>query len=65
MTRWNEKPRVGQSVWTDHKNGVIESIDWLTQTAFCNFYDKGYDTLELDIFLGCWDDRLQQWVIPL
>lgn len=63
MADWQEEPRVGHSVWAEHKNGVIDGIDYSTRTVYVDFYKKGRGSFEMDEFFGMWDDRLQQWVI--
>lgn len=63
MPNYQEQVQVGHSVWHDFKNGVVESVDYLNDTVFVNFYDKGYQSFDRDVFIGCYDERLNQWVL--
>lgn len=58
--------RVGASVWTEeYKNGKIVFIDRHDQVVDCKFYNSGTTvSFDLDLFSGCYDERLNQWVIP-
>lgn len=60
----HDDPRVGQTVWTDEKkNGIIRRIDWQEKLVYSHHYDNGDAVTELDEFFGCFDERLNQWVI--
>lgn len=63
MASWQEEPRTGHSVWHDHKNGVIEGINYQQRIIYVSFYDKGKGEFEFDEFLGCFDEALNQWVL--
>lgn len=63
MASWQEEPQVGQSVWSNHKNGIIEGIDYKDRRIFVSFYDKGKAEFEYDELLGCFDEKLNQWVL--
>lgn len=64
MAAWQEEPYIGQSVWCDsHKNGIITGVDRANSTVHANHYVYGHRTYELDEFFGCFDERLNQWVI--
>lgn len=65
MARWQEKPEVGNSVWTlEDGNGTIEYIDYNNRLVLVHFhYLKKDTTIELDSFFGCLDERLNQWII--
>lgn len=63
MARWQEEPYTGQSVWHEHKNGVIDGIDYSTKTIYVDFYEKGRKSFEMDEFFGMYDDALKQWVL--
>lgn len=64
MASWQDEPQVGQTVWTDErKNGIITGISRSDGLVYCNFYKNGLDILELDLFFGMFDERLNQWII--
>lgn len=64
MARWQEEPWVGHSVWCDsHKNGIITRIDRANKTVTADHYEHGFKTYDLDEFFGCFDERLNQWII--
>lgn len=63
MASWQEEPRTGHSVWHNHKNGVINNIDYRERIIYVNFYDKGRGEFTFDDFLGTFDEALNQWVI--
>lgn len=64
MSNWQEKPQVGETVWCDiHKNGIITRIDWQNRIVTADHYAYGYYTYDLDEFFGCFDERLNQWII--
>lgn len=66
MASWQEEIRPRQSVWDNHKNGIITGINYELQLVYVDFYnrDKVYRrTYTPDDLIGNWDDKLQQWVI--
>lgn len=67
MPNWHrDELRIGASVWTvDYKNGYITFIDYVDRVVEVKFYNSG-ETLayEFDVFIGCYDERLNQWVLP-
>lgn len=64
MASWQEEPHVGQSIWSDeYKNGIITRVDWQGKTIYADHYDNGKTTYELDDIIGCFDERLNQWII--
>lgn len=64
MANWQDAPQVGQTVWCEsHKNGVITGVDWESNLVYVNHYTYGFSIYEMDEFFGCFDERLNQWVI--
>lgn len=64
MASWQEEPMTGQTVWCESKgNGIITGIDYADRRVFVNFYDKGNREFEYDELLGCFDEKLNQWVL--
>lgn len=67
MANWHrDQLRIGASVWTvDYKNGYITNIDYADKVVEVKFYNSGETyTYEFDVFIGCYDERLNQWVLP-
>jgi hypothetical protein len=59
-------PKVGDTLWSpDRHNGIIDGIDRFHGVVFVNHYDKGRGEYDLDDLTGNWDDRLNQWVLPV
>lgn len=64
MANWQEEPQAGQTVWSEsHKNGIITGVDYSERMVYADHYDNGHQTYELDDFLGCFDEKLNQWVL--
>lgn len=63
MARWQDEPQRGQTVWRSHQNGKIVYVDYSNRMVMVNFYDHGYQAIELDIFFGSFDEKLNQWIL--
>lgn len=63
MASWQEEPRTGQSVWSNHRNGIITGIDYAERVVYVDFYDKGKDEFNYDDMLGSFDEALNQWLL--
>lgn len=64
MANWQKEPEVGHTVWTEaRKNGIITRIDFEFSEVYVNHYDNGFETYPSEAFFGCFDERLNQWVI--
>jgi hypothetical protein len=66
MANWQSMPAIGQSVWClSHGNGTITNVDKGADMVWAK-YTKGPLAHDLDEFFGCFDEKLNQWVlIPL
>lgn len=64
MASWQEDPFVGASVWClEHGNGRIDYIDYEDSLVYVNYYDNGRHTHDKEDFVGCFDEKLNQFVI--
>lgn len=63
MADWQQEIRPRQSLWDNHKNGIITGINYEDRKVFVDFYEKGQGTYDFDDLIGHWDDKLQQWVL--
>jgi hypothetical protein len=69
MPSWQEDVRPGMSIWhINYGNGVIEEIDYENRLVYCVFDFNNVKTpraFDIEDVEGNYDERLNQWVLPV
>lgn len=64
MASWQEEPQSGSTVWhPTYKNGIVLDVDRQRKIVYCDFYDNGLQTLDLEDFLSTFDEGLNQFIL--